>query len=192
MAIGVRMGIYAELDAITRLGWPSQRTATIRTRPLGASDAAAVDALWSAMADDLSLSVVGERDFSRLRHRYLEHPHKRYEVLMVDDPRRAGEPAGVIVLARDGAFAELVDLVGPLAHLPWLVAAARAGAFRLGAGELYAWITQSHRHLFVPTGAREEPTEIRVPTAIWGGYAPIPIARVRDRWWLMSGDSDFH
>jgi hypothetical protein len=188
MRVGERLRLYAEVDALTSLRWsPSHQPP--RARPATVEDAALVDGLWQLMRADLAARCVGVRDFAYLRHRYFEHPEKKYSVLIAGDPRA---PSGLAVLARDGDACEILDVVAPLAALPVVIEEARREAGRLGAGEVFLWITRSQLGAFDGTGGREVPLDVRVPINVFTDPSPVEPGEVRHRWWLMGGDTDFH
>ena len=137
--------------------------------------------LWDA--------VVGVRDWEYVRHRYLEHPEHRYHLLLLW--RRLGlRPRALCVLRGDGSQWELVDWVGSPHRIPELLPQALAAARGLGAEELRGWISEGHAGLFQSMGCEVRDPAIPVPTITW---TPGPDAEaLQGRWWLMSGDSDFH
>jgi hypothetical protein len=187
MRVGERLRLYAEVDALASLRWaPSHEPP--RARPATDEDAALVDELWQLMRADLATRCVGVRDFAYLRHRYFAHPEKKYSVLIAG----AGRPSGLAVLARDGDACEILDVVAPLAALPLVIEEARREAGRLGATEVFLWITRSQLGAFAGIGGREVPLDVRVPINVFTDPSPVEPGEVRDRWWLTGGDTDFH
>ena len=140
------------------------------------------------MADDLRDAVVGVRDVEYLQHRYLDHPHNHYELLLVTS-RFTGAARGVMVLRVHDGVCELLDLIAPLRNIPCLVDQARRLITRWGVGELYCWVSRHQAWRFTATDGRVHPLDIRIPTSVWINGPPVEM--VRDRWWLMSGDTDF-
>jgi hypothetical protein len=193
--LGALLRIYAPMDQLVEYQWqPGRdwRCRAYRARPLQALAesvaARVVERLWRAMSRDLAGALVAVRDWGYLCHRYLEHPTHRYQVLVVS--RFASRPCGVIVLRCHQEACELLDLIGPLAMVPALVAKARQFAAARGMPRLYAWMTRSHGAALAAAGGEERPLDIEIPTIVWGG---IPIApELKGRWWLTSGDTDFH
>jgi hypothetical protein len=123
-----------------------------------------------------------------VRHRYLEHPHKKYELLLVSR-RFSGQPLGIIVLYRDEAVCKLLDIIAPLRQIPLLIRQARRIAGHWGAKTLSLWITENFVSLFSRAGGELHPLDIRIPHCIW--YEGPPVEAVRNKWWLMGGDTDF-
>ncbi len=194
MLVAERMGLYTKAGQMSEVRWepaaPRPRLRT-RVRPLdstSAQDGAVVDQLWAAMARDLQDDVVGVRDWSYLEHRYCHHPHNRYELLCVS-ARLSGKPLGLLVMRRLEASCELLDVVGPLANLPLLMDQARRMTARWGLPYLYCWITTNHAARFVACAGTEEALNVQIPTSCWTDDPRVDM--LKERWWLMSGDTDF-
>ena len=194
MQVAAKMGLYAEVGQMAEVRWvPASTGFRLRTRlqPVlrdSAVSQSLVEALWTAMANDLQHDVVGVRDWKFVEHRYFNHPHNHYEVLAVTS-RLAGRPRGVIVLRRLEAMCELVDVIAPLANLPLLIDQARRLTGLWGLPYLYCWITKNHLSRFLAIEGEEVALNVSIPTSCW---TDDPRANVfKDRWWLMSGDTDF-
>jgi hypothetical protein len=140
------------------------------------------------MAHDLREDVVGVRDWQYLENRYFSHPHNQYELLLVTS-RLTGRPLGVVVLRRVDGSCELLDVVAPLANIPLLIDQARRVTGLWGLASVYCWITKNQVQHFSGCDGKEEALNISIPTSCW---TDDPRADVfKDRWWLMSGDTDF-
>jgi len=193
MRLAERLGLYGEVDRLVEMTWPSvpcRRSLLTRVRPLrrNEQDWAAIDRLWTEMAADLAGAIVGVRDAAHILHRYLQHPEKQYQVMLVLN-RLSNRPHGLIVLRREGERSELMDVVGPLRAIPLLIATARKMAGCSGAKTLFCWITASHCAWFQAAGGTVQALDIRIPSSVW---TPGPsIAELQGKWWLMSGDTDF-
>lgn len=194
MEVAAKMGLYAEVGQMSEVRWvPSAPRFRLRTRlqPVvrgHAASQALVESMWVAMANDLQRDVVGVRDWAFVEHRYFNHPHNQYEVLAVTS-RLTGKPLGLMVLRRMEAMCELVDVITPLDNLPLLIDQARRLTGMWGLPYLYCWITKNHLSRFLATGGQEVALNVSIPTSCW---TDDPRADVfKDRWWLMSGDTDF-
>jgi len=194
MEVAAKMGLYSEVGQMSEVRWePASPRFRLRTRlqPVvrdSAASQALVEPLWAAMAHDLQQDVVGVRDWAFLEHRYFNHPHNHYEVLLVTS-RLTGKPLGLMVLRRLEAMCELVDVITPLAHLPLLIDQARRLTGLWGLPYLYCWITKNHLPRFLAAEGKEVALNVSIPTSCW---TDDPRADVfKDRWWLMSGDTDF-
>lgn len=187
-----KLKLYASVDEIAEITWPAsleRPSWRIYARTLTRADAPAVATLWQAMATAMPQSIVGVRDWTYLQERYAQHPTVAYTLLMVRQ-RLTRRPLGVVVLRdRDGMGVELMDVVGAPAYWPALVGVAQRFAGRLGRERLFAWVSASHAHWLQTTASHTTALDMMVPTNIWSP-GPAPDA-VRDRWWLMGGDTDF-
>lgn len=191
-----KLGLYAGTTAkMMELAWaplPCRRKLLTKTRALttktqGAANVA--DSVWQRMAADLFDQLVVVRDWSYLSYRYLEHPTKHYELFAVHS-RISGKCHGIIVLGRDGERAELLDVIAPLAAIPELVRHARRIAGCWGSKELYCWITDHFVDHFSPQDGKAIDLGIPIPHNTW--TAGPPEEEISGRWWLTSGDVDFH
>ncbi len=194
--LGERLSLYAEADRVMEVSWPvtspRPRLAT-RIRPLDPRDVrtpAVVNALWARMRHDLHEDILVIRDWDYLRYRYIDHPTHHYDLLLVTS-RWTGRPLGILVVRRLPESVELIDLITPLRSLPALIDQARRLAGRWGLSSLFCWITQAKMPLFLNRDATVRDIDVSMPISVWvppeGG-----VDRVRGRWWLMSGDTDFH
>ena len=194
MRVAEKMGLYSPAGQMAEVRWePSSPGVRLRTRVRSlerwsASDRALVAQLWESMAHDLRDCVVGVRDWTYLDHRYVSHPHNHYEMLVVT-ARVTGKPLGIMVLRRLEGSCELLDVIAPLASLPLLIDQARRMTARWGLAHLYCWITQNHAPLFVVCAGKEEALDVTIPTSCW--TADPRADSFKDKWWLMSGDTDF-
>lgn len=190
-----RLGLYGgPVGRILELSWPAARdrsSSEFSIRPLdlaGTAGRTDADACWAAMRADLGNMIVRVRDAGTLRHRYLGHPEKTYQLFAVRQPLSGGR-LGLFVLRRDAeGGCELMDLIGPLAAMPQLVAAARDAAASLGAERLFGWFVDSIQQ-FVGPDATAKDIDVIVPANAWTDGPPI--ASMVGKWWLTGGDTDF-
>lgn len=195
MKLGERLGFYSEVGTLVELRWPPlSRRPRLATRLAyldlnSTADKGAVERLWLAMARDLAGAIIGVRDWKHLRYRYLDHPERQYELLLVNS-RFTGRPLGLLVLQREADAVALTDLVAPLRHLPALLVQARRLTGLWGKASLYGWITRQHARHFPTTDLQSRDIDVSIPTNTWV-QQPFPPDRLKDRWWLMCGDTDF-
>ncbi|MBI1906422.1 MAG: GNAT family N-acetyltransferase [Rhodocyclales bacterium] len=193
MAVAERLGLYQKVDQLVSVHWgPGAHRPLLRTRvrPLDlARDAATVDALWARMAADADELLIGVRDAAYVKHRYFAHPRQHYQAFLISQ-RFSGKPLGVIVMrAGEGDACELVDLIGPFALFPYLVAQARRVCARQGGRSLYCWMSEHTAPLLSGPDGEVRALDVCIPTSIWG--AGPDVATITGRWWLMGGDTDF-
>jgi hypothetical protein len=196
MGLGTRLGLYAEVGAMQEVRWPAlPARPRLRTRlrhvdPGRPEDREAVNRLWEAMRRDLSGALAVVRDWDYLAYRYLDHPEHRYEVLLVTS-RLAGKLLGVLVLRRHATEVELLDFIAPLERRSLLVEQARRCAGLWGVPTVYCWMSRQHAQWLAADNGRVNDLDIRIPTNAWVRQ-DLTVAQLQDRWWLTSGDTDFH
>ena len=195
MKVAERLGLYAEIGQMIEFSWtPLSKRPRIKTRlhPIdGAGDArmaAAAEECWRKMAEDLRSALVGVRDWSYLQHRYLNHPAQRYQLMLVKN-RFGGQVRGILVLRYDAHGCEIVDIIAALSEIPLLVLHARRLAGINGHDRLFCRITENFAACFAAAGGTKQALDIRIPASIWD--AAPSVDSLRNRWWLMSGDTDF-
>jgi hypothetical protein len=149
---------------------------------------AAAEECWRKMAEDLRSALVGVRDWSYLQHRYLNHPTQRYQLMLVIN-RFGGQARGILVLRYDTHGCEIVDIIAALSEIPLLVLHARRLAGINGHDRLFCRITENFAACFAAAGGTKQALDIRIPASIWD--AAPSVDSLRNRWWLMSGDTDF-
>ncbi|HIJ89329.1 MAG: radical SAM protein [Desulfobulbaceae bacterium] len=186
------LGLYASVGDVLEAGWSPLRPRphlSVSVRPLAATQTDLLEPLWQKMAADCKDSILGVRDGAYIRHRFLEHPTTAYLVFLIRR-RFSGRPFGLLVLRDHGETGvELLDMVGPRNRLPDLVHIARRITGSLGRQRLFAWLTKPVADNLAATHPRLVPTDVSIPTSIWG--IPSEVHRIQDRWWLMGGDADF-
>lgn len=195
MRVAEKMGLYAEAGKMTEVRWqpaaPGFRMLSKVRHLIAESDVdkSIVNQLWQHMAHDLKSGVVGIRDWDFLEQRYFRHPHIHYEVLLVTH-RLTGKPLGVAVMRNHEGRCELLDIVAPLKNLSAVLDQARRMTGIWGLSYLYCWITTTYASMFVACGGTEEQLDISIPTSCWTSDSRADV--FKNKWWLMSGDTDFH
>ncbi len=196
LTLAARIGLYQEVGRILELAWtprgPAELTAGLRATEITPGHwpryRARVEALWQRMAGAFQQGIIGVRDAAWFEYRYLRHPHHHYRLYWVTRGllRR---PVGLFVLRPLEGRCELMDLAGVPDAFPGLVALARVEAGRLGAAELFAWVSRAHLpHFQQPEHDVRDP-DVVIPTSVW---TPAPPAeQLAERWFLMAGDTDF-
>lgn len=196
-----RLRLYAAVDRILQLAWPAAPAPAHprwRMEAMGGADgtlppaqAAAVQSLWAAMADDLADLAVGVRDARWLVWRYRQRPGIRYELWLLRSRWRR-RPLAVLALRRHADALELLDLVAPTRQFALALAAARALAHEWALPTLRCWITASQMHRLAAVGGVPPVVEdpgIQVPCNL---HTPaLPPSALENRWFLMGGDADF-
>lgn len=193
--LGLKLGLYLEVDTISTLTWnalPPARHALTKTRDLpqllepGA--AARLEQLWRAMQNDWPDMLVPIRDAERWHYRYAEHPEHIYRVTLVSN-RWTGKPLAAVVVRAHADHLEWIDYLGPRQGIAVALRAVRMQAGALGVPSVRGWFSSRLIEEFSQAHATVEPTEIRVPVNLQG--PPTDAARPPAPLWLMAGDTDF-
>lgn len=192
-ALGSRLGLYTEVERLTELRWlPLAGRVSLNhaVRPVINPGALApvIDGLWQQMAAGLAERISVVRDAGYLQYRYADHPRFAYAMFLIKH-RWSGKALGLLVLRRDGDLCRWVDVLAPLSHLPVLLACARRIAATWQTRQLVTWITSHQARYFRTPDVEECATNILVPTD--NHVRRVPAEEIRDRWWLMMGDTDF-
>lgn len=195
MKIAERHGLYAPVGRMTEFSWSTRsrfplwgtRLHLINRDHTGLTKTT-VNQCWQRMAKDLHGAIVGVRDWDYLLHRYLNHPHQCYQVILVKS-RFSLRARGILILRFDPDGCEILDLIAPLAEIPLLITHARRLAGLQGATRVFCRITKNFARHFAVTGGTQHAVNIHIPANAWSD-GPHP-QTLKDHWWLMSGDKDF-
>lgn len=192
--IAEKLGIYARAGEMFECAWPASharpRWAT-RARHLTPADRkrwSALDGLWQAMCQDFADAVIGVRTAAYIEHRFLAHPHHRYDVVAVQS-RWTGKMLGAVVLRRHADHLEWLDYIGPIGSLGAVVDQVRRLAALWNHPRVTFWTTERYTALFSTLGAQQRPLGLLIPASCWPD-ADNP-QRYAGRWWLTAGDTDF-
>lgn len=188
-----RLKLYAPVDSMVRLEWPRQVTLRgyfSRSRAIQPSDASTVDELGEAMHRSFTASIIGKRNWAYVQTRYLEHPTHQYVCRLIVS-QFTGQAQGVIILRQhEDGVAEWVDLIAPRDRFKNMVHATLRFSRRSQNTRLFVWVTNSHRTLFDIRSPKCTPLDIIIPA--YDSIQAPAIQSLVNRWFLMSGDSDFH
>ena len=194
LRLGENMGIYALVDKMVEINWipePRSRYSRFTLVPLQeiSQQIQLTNKLWEQMSRDLTKYIVGIRDWSYIKYRYLNHPENQYEVFFIRDIifRRI---IGIVVLHAVEDTYELMDIIGPLKYLPIIITEAKYYTEHKGMVKIFCLINESIVPMFVKTGGITHSLDMNIPTDVW---SPGPLAdKIKGKWWLMPGDMDFH
>ncbi len=195
MQLGERLGLYAEVARMVEIRWrpkTSNPSPWTRLHALNADSTnyqGMINKVWNRMAKDLAGNIVIIRDWEYIKYRYFRHPVNSYSVFGVIS-RWTGQIEGIIVVRQENQACELVDMVAPLTKIPKMIDQACRVAKRWGCESLYCWSTDYN----APWLATQEkgvisPLDISVPASLWPPGRET--AHLKDKWWLMSGDTEF-
>ena len=143
------------------------------------------------MAEAFGGSVLGVRDAVWLHYRYGQKPGFEHALLCLRS-RLTQTCIGVAVMRRHADHLELLDLLGEPQYFPPLIAAARLAAHAAGLPSVVTWITASHQHHLVQPGEPVLAHKLNIFVPANAHTPGLAAATLRDRWFLMAGDTDFH
>ena len=193
MQLAHRLGLYDEVERLVEMEWSAQPASTrllTRAEVVDPSrlDPREVDALWQRMRTGLADRILVVRDAGYWFYRYAENPSSHY--VMLDIRHRVSRRVlGFMVLRRKEHEVQLLDVLAAPKYFRILIGHAQAQAAAWGVPVLHAWITRSSAHWFETLGVRVKQTDIVIPlNAHLRMYATD---EMRDRWFLMMGDTDF-
>ncbi len=145
--------------------------------------------LFVQMRTGLSPSIVGVRDVSYLKHRYLEHPLYKYQLKLVSRANSPRTVLGMVVLRVADEQVLIMDLIGDPQYFANLIEYAQTQNTSLGAHELSMWISAAHLPLLGNAYARVDDPKVQTPTII---CTPGPSPKsLMNKWFLTTGDTDF-
>lgn len=192
MRLGELAGVYCAVDHWMALEFGARR---VRLGPQvneilvwGSHETCAVNALWRRMQLDLAAHAVGVRDMDYLRHRYLQRPDRRYQMLLVESRWRR-LPLGLVVVGPGTADAELLDVIGAWADLPDVLLAVRCWLHTQGRSRLTLSLTSHFAAELAELADGCSPTQFRImanPLSPEG-----TLRRLQQHWWLTGGDTDY-
>ena len=192
LRLAEKQQLYACVDEIHELAWTTQqpgRNWLYAVRPLQAGQYGQIDRLWTEMAAHFHDAIIGVRDAAWFDARYRQHPETPYTLWLIQHRLTRKPIAAFVLRERADDSMELIDLVSSPQHFNLVVDAARRHAARRGKKRVMAWITRSQTPRWADTHPQTHDTGVRVPISV---ITPGPaIEEVRNRWWLMGGDTDF-
>ncbi len=195
MRVAERLGLYTEVGRMTEFSWqplsklPKWGSRLRLVENIDDSWAIkAVNECWRQMASDLQDAIVGVRDWRYVQRRYLSHPSQKYQIIVAKN--RFGEKLnGTLVIRHEKDGCEIVDIIAPLIEIPLLITHARRLARLANRGRVYCRITENFAAHFTAAGGVQQSINIRIPANAWTD-GPNP-EKLKNNWWLMSGDMDF-
>jgi len=189
--LGVKQGLYCQVDKIVQARWPARagRSLMLGSKQLEAAQLTLIDPLWAQMQADTKTLAICVRDAQWIEHRYFNKPHQDYIVLRVFH-RLTRQTRGVIVLKPQGDDGvEILDIIAPQKHFPSLINIAQMATHRLGQKWLFGWFSPQAIRWSEATGPIIEETDVVIPGSAVNDETWS--LRVKERWWLMGGDTDF-
>jgi hypothetical protein len=204
-SVGLKQNLYCAVDKIMEISWPCTQSLSppgfsiekIDTTSTNlTSTLAEINTLWQCMKKDVANVAIGYRDSTWIKHRYIDKPFADYLLYFV----RNKTALGLIVLKQHANNeTELLDIIAPRDQAYTLIEAAKHIAASSKSARLYAWCTPSSLLWLQQTEptisnlTKSAPTVKETDIIIPGCNANNPehALRVKDKWWLLGGDTDF-
>lgn len=189
--LGVKQGLYCQVDKIVQGRWPARagRSLLLGSHPLDVTQLALIEPLWKQMQADAQTLAICARDAQWIEHRYFNKPNQSYIVLKVFH-RLTRQIRGVIVLKPQGDDGvEILDIIAPQKNFPSLINIAQMATHRLGQKWLFGWFSPQAMRWSETTQPIIEETDVVIPGSAVNDETWS--LRVKERWWLMGGDTDF-
>lgn len=200
MGLAQRLGLYAPVGEVVELKWPAKKS--LRVQAFYRLEKVAPDnfdslkteleKIWRGFSRQLQGAIVGIKNAAHIKRRFLDYPDKDYQIYLVR--KRFGKQILGMFVLRDQQEngvnrSLLLEMMGKFEDFPALIRAARHLSAKQGQDTLATWVSKSYASLFSCQGATELPLRVYIPTCVctWG---PEP-EELRDKWWLMAGDTDF-
>lgn len=194
MLLAEKMGLYDEVGRMVELEWRTDRKIS---RPWSTvceiSDVKKLGReilgrLWDQMRRRCSGQILVVRDADYFNYRYWANPQHEYVALVVRR-RISGRILGIAIVRREADEGKLMDVLGDPGYFRRLVCHARLQAAQWGLTSLSAWVTENCADWLANETMPRKMTEIVIPL---NAHARIHSAEsIRDRWFLMMGDTDF-
>lgn len=191
-SLGKRLELYDAVDSLVELSWDitnSKNFTLYKARDFNISDIKMANDIWRKMAKSLNGSLVGTRDEKWLKERYLNHPDSPYTILTIHLLFSAKAIAFVILKEHQDGNIELVDLITDVELIPNALEAIFSYYRKKNKKRVFCWITRSHSFLYDKTKPHTHNLDIIIPFITYNSC--MDIAKIKDRWFLMSGDTDF-
>ncbi|MEY4640703.1 MAG: hypothetical protein RLZZ227_697 [Pseudomonadota bacterium] len=195
MDLAAHLKLYAPVGRMWELNWdlpvqprvPFLLTTVVLHEGNFARYRATLDALAEQQRTALADRILVRKNAALVAWRYLNHPQESYTLILVRH-RLTGKAVGLCVLKVEADRVLWMDALAPPANLPALAQVARAATWLLLRPRLSLWCSEPDVQRFGNV-SDAQPMPITTPANIWTpGPAP---EELKDRWWLLAGDSDY-
>lgn len=194
MRLGVTLDLFWDAGIISQLNWTTQKQQSrpwlsfVKLSEHAPNFDSEVNMVWQAMSIDMQDYVLGVRDSTYVRWRFLSRPDRSYQLFALRC-RFTGRMQALVVMRIAEHKSEVLDVIGPRSTILPAIRAAINQAAAAGATTLTAWASSTTAEHFRCTGASAEPSGaslaiIKKSTCFAEGIMNVP-------WWWMGGDTDF-
>ncbi len=189
------LGIYGnEVERMIEMSCDTQRATkklwieTITFEQNQEDCQAVTQRLWQKMLSDFHQSIIGIRDWDYIKHRYVNHPDKHYDIVLVRN-RFTKMSYGLLICRQDEKGYEVLDIIAPLTNIKILLNQVALLAQKKGISRLYWWISSNYQSYFHVDDAETNDLGIIIPFNTWTRGPSFE--DMHKKIWLMSGDTDF-
>ena len=190
--LGHLLKLYEMVDSLTELSWPVRKRFPLSTwsfHDWKDTDIDHVSRLWGQMVKSLPESALGVRDAQWLKTRYVNHPDLPYRIIIIHRAWKS-RPEGILIFKDRGEDGlELIDMIGDTAKIPMFIEMACRYGYQRSSPKVFCWITNSHLSYFESTHPVLHDIDIVIPFNVL--TQGIKTKQIKNRWWLMAGDTDF-
>lgn len=191
MRLSEYLGIQTSVGEILELRWKAEESMASKSKNFDWSNThhqEIADNLDQAMRASLPHAIVGVRDFQYLKYRYFDNPNFSYDLALCFNESNTS-CVGMIVYRIEHDMLLILDLIGKVSTFPNLITQARAIAVMHSISRVVAWLPK--HHVGILDGTQPEIVELNVfiPTSVCT-QGPDP-QKLRNKWWLSAGDTDF-
>ena len=193
--VGLKQNLYCPIDKIIDVSWAStspleQQNFSIEEIDTKSADLTSalteIDTLWQCMKEDTTDIAIGSRDSHWIKHRYIDKPNADYLLYFI----KGDAAKGLLILKQHpNNEIELLDIIAPHKQANNLIMAAKIIAQSKNCGRIYAWCTPSSLAWFKESKPSVKETDIIIPGSNVNN--PSHAMRIKGKWWLLGGDTDF-
>lgn len=193
LKIAEKLDIYAKVDDVVDIAWDTLAVARqSKWQYVQAVDnplvlQSVVNKLWRKMSRELQGQIALIRDWDYMQYRYLQRPDKKYTFLVIYNVFL--QPVSLVVIAIESDYCRFMDYLGSLRHIPRVMHQICDYLQQQDIERLSGWFSAAIAEHFAQSGGQVSATEIVLPTIIWG--QDVDVERIKQKWWLTTGDSDF-
>jgi len=192
MRLGKHVGVYSSAGHIylSRLPAKRRRFSRYAIKELCAEDSHLKNTahkLWSRMLQSGQDCVMIMRDADYIVERYVHHPSDKYRFLVCSH-RISCAPLGLAVVSRASNL-HIHDIISHFDDMPLLLRSLQDWTAKQGIQELEMLGSKRVKSLF----SRIEADSTKMEFEIMANphMNPNELARIQDRWWFTSGDTDY-
>ena len=192
IVLGEKLDLYFSACDINHLTWQANTKKlppSWRWEELQGNDKALdkrVNSLWRKMLRSCAGYVIGERDASYLRWRFIARPDKQYRIFCLKKFWLL--PAALVITTQSEEAFELIDMIGDPANFPVAISAVLNEASAHSTKKMQAWASP----LVTTLIGKDAESNYSGATVAIAKHSSINKNKIDNaHWWWMGGDTDF-